>query len=122
MTNRPLIRFTATRVESSLAAIYTLSGKLTGDRESYALLDAITAAVESGLRHVVLDLTALEFSNSSGLGIIASIYNLVHGKGGMLVVVGASDRVRMAMEIIRLWDLVAHAKSAEEALLQLPEA
>jgi anti-anti-sigma factor len=121
MSNRPLIRFTATRVESSLAAIYTLSGKLTGDRESYALLDAITAAVESGLRHVVLDLSALEFSNSSGLGIIASTYNLVHGKGGRLVIVGASDRVRLAMEIIRLWDLVAHAKSAEEALLQLPE-
>lgn len=122
MSNRPLIRYTTTRVESSQAGIYALSGKLTGDRESYALLEAVSEAVESGLRHVVLDLSELEFSNSSGLGIFASIYNLVHGKAGMLVVVGASDRVRMAMEIIRLWDLVAHAKNAEEALLLLPDA
>ncbi len=122
MSNRPLIRYTSTRIESSQAGIYSLSGKLTGDRDSYALLEAVTEAVDSGLRHVVLDLSALEFSNSSGLGIFASIYNLVHGKGGMLVIVGAGDRVRMAMEIIRLWDLVAHAKNAEEALLLLPDA
>jgi anti-sigma B factor antagonist len=99
-----------------------LSGKLTGGRESYALLDAVTAELESGLRHAVLDLEALEFSNSSGLGIIASIYNLVHTKDGMLVIVGANGRLRLAMEIIRLWALVENARSVEDALLRLPDA
>ncbi|MBM4118370.1 STAS domain-containing protein [bacterium] len=121
MTKRPLLRYTATRVESSKAGVYTLSGRLTGDRESYELLEAIGAAVEDGVRHVVLDLEALEFSNSSGLGIIASIYNLVHPHAGRLVVVGAGDMIRKSMEIIRLWELVGHARSVEDALLQLPE-
>jgi anti-anti-sigma factor len=96
-------------------------GRLTGDRESYALLEAVTEAVEAGQRHVVLDLSALDFSNSSGLGIIASIYDLVHAKAGLLVIVGAGDRVRLSMEIIRLWALVEKAPSVEEALLLLPE-
>jgi len=122
MTKRPLIRYTATRVASSQASIYALSGRLTGDRESYELLEAITTAVEEGVRHVVLDLDGLEFSNSSGLGIIASIYNLVHARQGRLVVVGAGDMVRKSMEIIRLWDLVGHARSVEDALLELPGA
>lgn len=122
MSQRPLLRYTTTRVPSSQAGVYTLSGKLTGDRESYALLDGITADCEDGLRHVVLDLEALEFSNSSGLGIIASIYNLVHARDGKLVIVGANDRVRLSLEIIRLSQLVTHARSVEDALLQLPDA
>lgn len=122
MSQRPLLRYTTTRVPSSHAGVYALSGKLTGDRDSYALLDAITADLEDGLRHVVLDLEALEFSNSSGLGIIASIYNLAHARDGKLVLVGANDRVRLSLEIIRLSQLVGHARSVEDALLQLPDA
>jgi anti-sigma B factor antagonist len=121
MSQRPLIQFTSTSLPSSQVGIYALSGKLTGDRESYAMLEAISEAVAAGQRHVVLDLSGLEFSNSSGLGIIASIYNLVHAKAGLLVIVGAGDRVRLSMEIIRLWALVEKAPSVEDALLLLPE-
>ena len=120
MSKHPLIKVTSTRIESSQAGVFALTGRLTGDRESYQLLESITEAVDEGLRHVVLDLSALQFSNSSGLGIIASIYNLVHAKQGVLVVVGATDMVRKAMEIIRLWGLVEHADSVEAALLRLP--
>jgi anti-anti-sigma factor len=122
MSKRPIVNVTTTPAPERQAAVYGLSGKLTGDRDSYAFLDEVTEAVEDGLRHVVLELSGLDFCNSSGLGIIASIYNLVHAKGGVLVVVGANDVVRKAMEIIRLWALVENADSVEAALERLPAA
>jgi len=76
-------------VRSRVADGWTvLSGE--GEVDLYsapALRDAALAATESGVDHVVLDLTAVPFMDSSGLGVIVACLKRLREIGGELALV-----------------------------------
>lgn len=51
------------------------------------LREAVTAAVEDGADHIVLDLTGVPFMDSSGLGVVVACLKRLRESGGELSVV-----------------------------------
>jgi anti-sigma B factor antagonist len=76
---------------------------------------AITPAVEKESQ-VVLDLAALDFVDSSGLGAFLSCMRKVHAQGGEVKLANLSKPVRTLFELVRMHRIVEIFNSTNEAV------
>ena len=86
------------------AAIATLRGRF--DAHSVAIyVERVTDEVDDDLCNVVVDLSGVEFMDSSALAALVTTLKRVMDHGGELVLVGVADAARIILELTRL-DLV----------------
>jgi anti-sigma B factor antagonist len=78
-----------------------VSGRLTSF-ESTAFRDAIHGMLNQGHKHIVLNLTALDYLDSSGVGELARNYMTVVKKGGAMRVVGLAPKIEEILRVTRL--------------------
>jgi anti-anti-sigma factor len=95
--------------------VWHLSGKMLGGSCCYDFLDTVRENIGKGHNHPILDLSGISLANSTGIGVLASIYNAAHGAGGYMVLSGANDRVRSVLQIVSLWQMVKAFDTLEEA-------
>jgi anti-anti-sigma factor len=62
----------------------------------------LTELYGSGRRRVVLDLSELDFIDSTGLGVLVAALKRFRSDGGELAVVNPTNRVRKVFELTRL--------------------
>ena len=74
------------------------------------------APVLEGHCQVVLDLSRLEFVDSSGLGALLSCLRQVHANGGDLKLCGISKPVRSLFELVRMHRLFHIFDTSEAAI------
>ncbi len=70
-----------------------------------------------GATHVVLDLTAVEFIDSTGLGVIVGSLKRLRGLGGDLRLAGADRGVQRVFEMTGLDKVMPMHASANEAMV-----
>ncbi len=75
----------------------TLTARLRGELDHHGAV-AVRTHIDAEIEHLspqstVLDLSALDFMDSSGLGLIMGRYALMQRRGGDFCVVGANERV-----------------------------
>ena len=70
----------------------------------------------NGPQRVVVDLSALEFIDSSGINVLVRAARTLAGAGGSLTLACASTHVRRVFDIAHVPDVVALADSVEAAL------
>lgn len=58
--------------------------------------------IQSGEKHVVVDLQHVEIVDSTGLGVLISAQNSVQEQGGGLTVINVSDDILRLFKIMRL--------------------
>ena len=63
---------------------------------------AIRHLVDTGRTRLVLDLTSVDFIDSSGLSVLVSTLKAVQDKEGKVVLLNPSDEVRSLIELTRL--------------------
>jgi len=71
--------------------------------------------VDKDIKMIVLDLQALEYINSAGLGSIMETRNKLEEAGGLLVIVGAGGKVKKVMEMVGFASVLPMAGSLQEA-------
>ena len=71
--------------------------------------------IQPGARHV-LDLSSVEFMDSSGLGVLLSVLRRVITDDGDLVLCGLSPQVRYLLELVRMHKIVNVYDDLGEAL------
>lgn len=122
MSNKP--PFTADLESDSVlhAQVWRLAGKMVGGNCCYDFLDTVRDNVVKGQINPILDLTGVAWANSTGVGVLASIYNSANDAGGALILVGATERVSAVLKVINLWPMVTHFDTLEEARNHLGEA
>ena len=76
---------------------------------------AITAVAEKHST-LVLDMSALTFVDSSGLGALLSCLRAMKGKNGQLLLVGMTKPVRALFELVRMHRIFAIYNLLDEAL------
>jgi anti-sigma B factor antagonist len=91
-------------------------GELMGGDETKVFQDRIYKAIEEGVIHVVLDMEAVKWMNSSGLGTLMSGLTTLRGSGGDLRLANVSDRVRRPIEITKLDKVISMFASVDEAV------
>jgi anti-sigma B factor antagonist len=67
-------------------------------------------------QRILLDLEALQFVDSSGLGAMLSCLRAMHDKGGHLALCGMSKPVRTLFELVRMYRIFDIYANRSEAL------
>lgn len=102
------------QLESGVAVI-TISGRLALGGETERLDAAIKGMLQKDVKRFVLDITALDYVDSSGIGMLVSCLTNAKKAGGELKLVGANPRIKRILSmtgvdsILSLYGTVAEA-------------
>lgn len=96
-----------------------LSGRLDADRAARLDLDALGAELDG--TDLLLDLSDLQFIDSTGLGLLFKLQRRFASQGRRLALCGMQPPVRQLMEVTRLTTLFLHARTRQEALALLAQ-
>jgi anti-sigma B factor antagonist len=102
-------------------SLLDVSGRLTSF-EVGALRDSISRLLKQGRKNIVLNLSGLQYLDSSGIGELARIYVTVVKESGQLKAVGLSPKVEEILKITKLYQVFPEFSSEEAALESFPES
>jgi anti-sigma B factor antagonist len=107
--------FTATGTGRPDVGIVRAQGQLDGAADE-ALTSGYEAATLDAAPAVVLDLTDVDYINSTGIALIVALLGRARSEGRELRVSGLTDHYRHIFEITRLADLVPMYATVDEAV------
>ena len=79
------------------------------------LREAVTAAVAAGRPRIVIDLSGIEFMDSSGLGALVGCLKTARQAGGDLRIARPSSQVQMVLQLSNLDRILTSYATPEEA-------
>ncbi|MGB0712663.1 MAG: anti-sigma factor antagonist [Gammaproteobacteria bacterium] len=97
------------------ATVARLSGRL--DAAEVSKIKGDLKGIESGKGHkVVLNMAEVNFTDSSGLGLVVSTFRSISEQGGAMVVCGLTPQVRSLFELTRMHRIFDLYDDEEQAL------
>lgn len=90
--------------------------KLIGEGDDYELWDEIKHEVEEKVSKIVLDLSGIKWTNSTGIGIIISAWTMAQKEGAELVLVNSSSRLDNIFKVTNLTYIMKVFGTVGEAL------
>jgi len=97
-------------------AVVTLDGALSLGTQLKIADTQIQDLIASGISKLVLDLTAVPYSDSAGLGTLIHFYGLLQQRGGTIRLCGASERVAALLRLTKTDVLLPTDPSIEASL------
>jgi anti-sigma B factor antagonist len=101
-------------IERDDCAVLAVTGELDVATAPQLRQEAVRLSA-AGTNNLVVDLSGVEFLDSTGLGVIVGVVKRVRTPGGELAVAGAEDHVLKVFEITRISDVVPMFASRDEA-------
>jgi anti-sigma B factor antagonist len=98
------------------AVVVTLKGNFMGPPETDDLRAVIQKHLDTGNVKFVIDLKGLKWINSLGLGALIGSYSAAQSKGGGIVVIHASEKVKNLFMITQLINIFRHFDNLNDAL------
>lgn len=77
--------------------------------------------IEEGPTHIILDLSAIDFVDSSGLGALVQLVKKAKGESGSVQVV-TNPRVTQTVKLVRLEQFLSLQPSVDQALKNLKDS
>lgn len=106
------------RLEGKETAVLSLAGEL--DVANVAQVrEAALKLLAGDIKRLVVDLSSLEYIDSSGLGVLIGLHKRQKESGGTLAIAGARPRVRRVLEITGLERILALYDDAAAALKEV---
>jgi len=97
-------------------AIIALEGRLTFNDQPRQLRDVVVGALADGAKHVLLDLSAVRYIDSTRLGELIGAHVSVTRQGGRLKLIKTPDRILELLAIAGLDGVFERFDSIEAAL------
>ena len=97
-------------------SVLDLKGGLEGGPETFAIKGVVVEMLETGHSKFLLNLDNVDFINSTGIGIIASVFSSISNSGGQMKICNANDKVSRVMMITKLLEVFDSYTKEEEAL------
>ena len=107
--------------QAGSVSLLDVSGRLTSF-EVGALRDSISRLLKQGRKNIVLNLSGLQYLDSSGIGELARVYVMVVKENGQLKVIGLSPKVEEILKITQLYQVFPEFPNEEAALRSFPES
>ena len=114
------MNFTIQIRQADQVSLVDVAGRLTSF-EGDAFRDAILRLLQQGHRNIVLNLTGLDYLDSSGIGELVRNYLAVVKKGGAMKVVGLAPKVEEILKITQLYQVFPEFPDEASALESFPE-
>ena len=103
------------RVERNVLVL-RLSGELMGGSDAEIFRQTIDQAIQDENVNVVVDLSKVNWMNSSGLGMLVSALTTLRSSGGDLVLASLSERVRRPIVITKLDTVFREFDTSDQAI------
>lgn len=100
-------------------SLVDVTGRLTSF-EAKAFRDMISSLLKQGHTNVVLNLTGLDYLDSSGIGELVRNYMSVVKKGGAMKVVGLAPKVEEILKVTQLYQVFPEFPDEASALQSFP--
>ena len=88
--------------EEKNVAVVNMSGKILGGPDSIKVNEIMHDLIDKNVINVVIDLSAVDVMNSSGLGIIIQSANLLKQKSGSIKLANVSKKIESLLVITKL--------------------
>ena len=105
--------------QSDKISLVDVQGRLTS-YEAQAFREAIHGLVKNGHKDIVLNLTGLEYLDSSGVGELVRNYLTVVKSGGAMKVVGLAPKVEQIFKVTQLYQVFPEFPDETSALESFP--
>jgi len=115
MSRKPCMRSERVRDDDRKAVTCRMCGRLIGSPVCYEFLEEVRQDIKDGYSNVILDMGDVEWINSTGVGILASLYTSANNREGAVYVVSVPDRVKSLLQTVQLWQFLESCESVEEA-------
>lgn len=105
-----------TEVIGDIAVITWITDRLTGDPDGVRLREEVGSVLDRGIDRIVVDISHIRWSDSSGLGILISSWVLARERKAELVVVLGSERINSLFGVTNLDAIMGTYHSLEAAM------
>ena len=100
--------------------VFHLKGRLMDQQQADRLMGTLDAELASGFRHVILDLSELQYMNSTGLNILINVLTRTRNAGGDTLIAGMSNSVRQLFIMTKLDTVFIITPTIAEAEAKIP--
>ncbi|MEW6412094.1 MAG: STAS domain-containing protein [Candidatus Zixiibacteriota bacterium] len=91
-------------------------GKIMGGPDASLLHDKLYEFIEQNKKRVVIDLSQVDWMNSTGLGILISGYTTLRNTDGELKLANVTDKIQSLLTITKLVTVFEAYESVDEAV------
>ena len=98
-----------------------LSGRIMDKSQCSDLLEKLEAGIADGQNLIILEMSKVDYMNSSGLNVMVNILTKARNKNGEVVIASLGEKVKQLFLITKLNTLFAVVDSVEEAENHLKE-
>lgn len=96
--------------------IFEMNGKIVGGPDATMLNDQVHELLEAGHKKFIVNLSGVEWMNSSGLGILISGITTIRNAGGELKLAAMTDKIKRLLVITKLLAVFESYNSVDEAV------
>ena len=109
-----------TKRQISSVAVVNVEGKLVGGPEGCEKFhELFHSLIDSGHRHVVVNLGKTPWASSQGVGMLIGAHTSLKNRGGELVLADIQDRIRDILDVTKLTMVFHTCKTEGEAVAYL---
>ncbi|MCK5087409.1 MAG: STAS domain-containing protein [Melioribacteraceae bacterium] len=98
------------------AVVVELKGNVMGGPDAQEFQDLLHNLLDEGKKNVVVNLAAVKFMNSSGLGMLISGFTTMKNGGGSLKLANATEKINSLLVITQLITIFENFDSIDEAV------
>ena len=91
-------------------------GKIMGGPDATLLHDKLYEFIQEGKKNVVIDLSRIEWMNSTGLGILIQGFTTLRNSDGQLKLARVTEKISSLLEITKLAGVFQAYDSVEEGI------
>lgn len=91
-------------------------GKIMGGPDASLLHDRLYEFIGQGKKKVVIDLSRVDWMNSTGLGILISGYTTLRNNEGVLKLANVTDKIQSLLTITKLVSVFEAFESVDDAV------
>ena len=106
--------------QADKVSLVDVSGRLTS-YEAQAFRDTIHGLIHQGHKNIILNLTGLDYLDSSGVGELVGNYLSVVKNGGSMKVVGLAPKIEQIFKVTQLYQVFPEFPDEASALESFPE-
>lgn len=95
--------------------LISLKGNLMGKQQVESLLEEIDFFFNEGLKKIIIDLSEMEYMNSTGLNVLINIFTQARNKGGEVIITNIPEKINQLLIITKLNSIFNIEKTVEAA-------
>lgn len=96
--------------------VAAVQGKLMGGPDTQACHNKMKRLIAEGHQQIVIDLSGVEWVNSSGLGMLVACYTSCRNAGGHFKIAGPTEKTKSLLKMTKLITVMESFENTEQAI------